>query len=332
MLELWDWSCLFIGLMRRKFVLFQISLLSSVGGPNLIEIIVFNLQKARDAHDVLDQHQKEEAEHPTEGENPDHFQPKATPRVQKMREQITHAEKTYSHDLASLLPILESASSTLRSAGDDALLGGIEWLVRVNGGRWSFKSSSEEAVIEEHKIQKNKVEEFRVALEEFRTTRRKELCEPFERFFDKDTGKMLPPSSTTTEGENGEKNDLAFSPASLFLCFTATTNLIWYSEALLKFLEGLEELEGKRGRNKLWWPTGLRKLGNHILGKGVVVVGGGVGNPEKVEPIGDEDTVVGEDEGGKKVEKENNVAKATTRDFSECRSSCSYPPIRMNDH
>ncbi|KAI5476687.1 hypothetical protein MNV49_007401 [Pseudohyphozyma bogoriensis] len=221
-------------------------------------------------------------EHDSLDEKPDKTWPapsgneKVTPRMHRLRSRIIQSEATHSHDLGSLLPILESASAPLRTAGDDALLGAMTWLAETNKARWHKVDAKK--VEEDYQVQKKRIDVLETALEEYRATGRQKLYEPFKDRFD-EKGELLPV-------ENGEQ--LNFSPSSLFLCFTASHQLVKYAEGLLSFLRTLSELEHKRRVNKVWWSTGLRKVGHLVRGKkGAGVTPGEAINPSEVEVVGD---------------------------------------------
>ncbi|KAK4702249.1 hypothetical protein P7C70_g3975, partial [Phenoliferia sp. Uapishka_3] len=205
-------------------------------------------------------------------------------RMDRARRRALEAEAKHSHNLGSLLPILESTSSALRTACDDALLSAMTWLTNTNSTRWMGRPTPN-AVEEAYQAQHTRIALLESLLAEFRTDGRAQLCGRFRDRFD-ENGELTRTSNETS---------LPFSPASLFMCLAASSNFIWYAEALLAFVKHLHELEDKRRVNKVWFPTGVRKIG-HLLRGGRPFGEAANGNPEKIEQVGsDEDTLHGEE-------------------------------------
>ncbi|KAM0749035.1 hypothetical protein T439DRAFT_327526 [Meredithblackwellia eburnea MCA 4105] len=239
-------------------------------------------------------------------ETPQEGKPRAVEhRMDRIRRLGREAETTHSHGLANLLPILQRTSSPLRTACDEALLATMEWLTDTNSNRW-IGHPNPEAVEAAFQAQAQRIVKLEEALINFRTSGRSELCAPFKDFFDAITGELIedPSRSEHTPAR------LSFSPASLFLCFAASSNLIWYAEALIKFEKHIHDLEGKRRVNKLWFPTGMRKIGKILKGGRSAGVAAGEspnGNPDEVESVGATDD---HDEEVKKVEEQKDVKDA----------------------
>ncbi|KAL8292941.1 hypothetical protein RQP46_000635 [Phenoliferia psychrophenolica] len=82
------------------------------------------------------------------------------------------------------------------------------------------------------------------------------------------------------------KQEYPLSPRSLFICLAASANLIWFADAVLELAKVCVELEGRRTTYRLWWPTGVRKIGNLLKGRteGSSFSGDAPsGDPEEVE-------------------------------------------------
>ncbi|KAM0786792.1 hypothetical protein ACM66B_002226 [Microbotryomycetes sp. NB124-2] len=177
----------------------------------------------------------------------------ATVRMQRLRDRMRHAEKSHRHTLQDLLPVLDSSSQELRQAIEAALSGAMEWLTRTNDGRWLGKKPSNEEVESRYQMQKLRVERAAAELAIYREHKRKEVCEPFRHFF----------------GPNGAlqvDKQTPMSPDSLFVVLSATDNLVQYGIAMCDLLVALLTIEDTRRVNKVWWPTGLRKIGNLLRG------------------------------------------------------------------
>ncbi|GAA6023484.1 hypothetical protein JCM10207_006212 [Rhodosporidiobolus poonsookiae] len=235
---------------------------------------------------------------------------KETTRMRTAREKLSLAEHTNKHDLASLLPLLDSTTSDLRSAADAALEGAMGWLIVQNEARWSGvlprRMRRDPALIEqEEHEQHERVEALEAAIKAYRAEGRHALVEPFRAFFDHRTGELLPSS-------HGR-----FGPGSIFAVLAASDNLVVFCEAVLGFAKKVDGLSSRRTIKKLWWPTGLRKIGKLVKGgKADKAVADGA-NPDKVEEVGaaeDEDsdgeqTVVGSEAGGEKAGKKEKKGK-----------------------
>lgn len=64
-----------------------------------------------------------------------------------------------------------------------------------------------------------------------------------------------------------------------------------YAQTMLDFTSKLSSLESRRRKNKVWWPTGLRKIGkllNETKGSASKLSGDNE-NPDRVTPIGEEE-------------------------------------------
>ncbi|GAA6063210.1 hypothetical protein JCM10212_006843 [Sporobolomyces blumeae] len=202
-----------------------------------------------------------------------------TSRMRRFRRRFDAVEAKYRHDLPSLLPVFESASLDLRTACDDALLASMTWLTSQNHARWKGQPKADK-VEAERSEQRARVAKLESELERYRREKRHELLEPFADFFDPKTGRLRSEAS----------DSLAFSPNTLLTLMAASDNFLCYADALLDLVRRVAELQDRRTRNKLWFPTKIRKIGNLLKG------GHGQGNtfagdrddPEEIE-VEDED-------------------------------------------
>ncbi|BGP43100.1 hypothetical protein JCM10449v2_007124 [Rhodotorula kratochvilovae] len=228
---------------------------------------------------------------------------KETARMQRMRERLGGAERVNKHDLESLLPIFASASHDLRETGDATLSSTMDWLLAQNDSRWRWLSRDKPQEAERLTALQAQVARLEAELKIYRAERRDAIVEPFRDFFDAETGRLRP---FTERG-----HDRLFAPGSLFTVLAASDNLITYSLAVLAFAKQLAALAEKRRENNLWFPTGVRKIGKLIVGgKSTTTALPDGENPDRIEPIGDEED---EDEehpilkgkkGGKKAKRE----------------------------
>ncbi|KAK4057506.1 hypothetical protein OIO90_001575 [Microbotryomycetes sp. JL221] len=178
-----------------------------------------------------------------------------TPRMNRMNERMKQAEESQRHTLADLLPILDESSRPMRTAIEEALIGAMDWLIETNNKRWIGKKPTSDQVEQTFQEQKQRVVKAAVEHGNYRDHRRQRVCEPFRAVFGAD-GKLLP----------SQNRQAQFSPGSLLVALNATDTLELYAASMVELLEALLELEDNRRTNKIWWPTGLRKIGNLLRG------------------------------------------------------------------
>ncbi|GAA6043841.1 hypothetical protein JCM8097_007230 [Rhodosporidiobolus ruineniae] len=241
-----------------------------------------------------------------------------TARMRQARSRLTHAELANGHDLASLLPILDTASASVREAGDRALESSMRWLVQQNAARWDglfptrWKTSPDADPRNEER-DREQIAALEAELKTYRSEGRQAIVEPFRDFFDPKTGKLR--VQHPRDAPSSTKDSPTFAPGSLFTLLSASDNLVVYLEAVLAFVKRVDDLRAKRTRNKLWFPTGVRKIGKLLKGgKGTNKVMGDGENPDTVEEVGDEsddESTLADAESGA-VEKEKKGKKGKT--------------------
>jgi hypothetical protein len=124
------------------------------------------------------------------------FNPAAHSRFAKRRALVRAREARHGHDLDALVPILADASAPLRKAAEDGVKALREWFRGCNERRWRsfFGGKTTQAELDERQ---RVLCEVRDALGTMLREWRKEgggrvrLIKPFERFFDKETGRLL---------------------------------------------------------------------------------------------------------------------------------------------
>ncbi|KAK4052703.1 hypothetical protein OIV83_001990 [Microbotryomycetes sp. JL201] len=192
----------------------------------------------------------ESADKPSKQATPRKGRP--TARMQRLRDRMQSAEDTHRHTLQDLLPVLDSSSQPMRQAIDTALSGAMAWLTDTNDARWIGKKPSHEETESRYRAQKDRVAVAAAELATYCEHKRKQVCEPFSRFFDSDGSLSF------------HKGTL--SPDSLLTVLSATDSLVQYGTAMCELLDVLLAIEDSRRVNKVWWPTGLRKIGNLLRG------------------------------------------------------------------
>jgi hypothetical protein len=107
---------------------------------------------------------------------------------------VSEREALHNHTLDDLLPILQEASAPLHAAAETGVLALRLWLASCNIGRWaSFVRKRSDEEVEKARAELNKArDDLQDALKAWRsgTEGRVKLIAPFERFFDKQTGRL----------------------------------------------------------------------------------------------------------------------------------------------
>ncbi|EJU01649.1 hypothetical protein DACRYDRAFT_116734 [Dacryopinax primogenitus] len=226
--------------------------------------------------------------------------PLSAARFDALRAKVMRREKDHGHDLDNLVPLLLDASGELLAACERALKGRIDWLTYVNSTRWRGSKSlkEEEAMYDSGKLE---AEAVRTALAGLRSDTRMRILEPFERFFDPATGELLPELKRSA-------SERMFATHSLFLCFVFGTTLKAYAEILLDFTDATLELQRKRMRNRIWFPSGFGRIGRRIFARqGTEGTGLEIGVSPVVASTEEEDT----------TEEVNSVADTEEEDEDE---------------
>ncbi|SCV69224.1 BQ2448_2244 [Microbotryum intermedium] len=194
---------------------------------------------------------------------------KETPHLTQLRSHISAAEDMHAHSIGILLPLFAEASDPLLAATDGALLGAMTWLSTGNISRWKRLKSDQVAA--DFEAQRERVAALERALEEYRTTRRLQIFAPFEALFDPETERL--------------RSGLKFSPISLMQVLSASDSLVGYATTVFNLVVRLSELENKRRVNKLWMPTGLRKIGKLAFSRHVSQTDGVTGDGESPDQV-----------------------------------------------
>lgn len=220
------------------------------------------------------------------GSEAEAYENRIVDRIYKIRDKMNEKEKGGSHTIEQLLPILERSSSRLRTACQSGLEGGIEWLEWTNTHRWhrGKKAYPKDETVEEGLLKrKAAIVEIQDALEQYRTVEHIKLLEPFRSLFDPETGDFI------NNADNMSDTDaFKLSSRSLFTSFVFVTNLISYSTTLINFLQTMLEVEARSPKNKIQWPSALRKIAKVAMSRG-----GSAINPLE---IGTQDVEAGRDD------------------------------------
>ncbi|KAJ7083884.1 hypothetical protein C8R44DRAFT_862351 [Mycena epipterygia] len=186
-------------------------------------------------------------------------------RFARRRRLIREREAQHGHDLDTLVPILASASAPLRAASEDAAATLRAWFVDCNQRRWTgllwrvTGKQGDKAEVERVEGRQRGLVEARDklegALKAFREGERARLIRPYERFFDKETGRLV---------EGGK----VFALRSLFMCFVFCDTLDVFAARLHRVLTLVTELDKKRPGVRVWMPSGFGKIGRKVFSRG----------------------------------------------------------------
>ncbi|KIM39011.1 hypothetical protein M413DRAFT_447369 [Hebeloma cylindrosporum] len=171
-------------------------------------------------------------------------------RYQSIHQTVKQRELQQGHDIDTLLPVLASASTNLRSASEDTLTCITVWLQECSSHRWSalFSRRQAEQIADRQRKLNQELRKVRDALEEFRTVERVKLIKPYEKFFDSKTKKLL-------------KHDDVFTSRSLYICFVFIDTLDAFAERMVKFLKVVIAIDAQRPQTKIWFPGRIAKAG-----------------------------------------------------------------------
>ncbi|KAJ7159565.1 hypothetical protein C8R46DRAFT_956786 [Mycena filopes] len=240
-------------------------------------------------------------------------------RFARRRRNVIAREARHGHTLDQLVPILASASAPLRTAAADALVSVQNWFREANSGRWGtvVRGRNEGQVKERRAALEGAREALRRALGEFRAVEggRGRLVGPYERFFDKGTGRLLVGAGAGKKGED------MFAVRSLFVCFVFCDALDAFAARLLRLIGIVAELDLQREQPRFWFPLGLGSIGHKLLSKEDVGVG-----PQPLAMGTATDPTQFEDETAETVDGEDGEAEEKGEDKERPRNPDALPP------
>ncbi|KAK1223613.1 hypothetical protein PQX77_013510 [Marasmius sp. AFHP31] len=156
-------------------------------------------------------------------------------------------EEQYNVRLVDILPLLEQSTAALRRACVEGVECTRKNLENINKHRWNRNASLDESLAKELDV---RIEHLRRELTTFKTSDRMMLLEPFKPLL----------SDEILSSSEGRSLPLR----NLFISYVFGSNLIAMSESTLTLMETVQRTMAKRGRNRLWAPKGLRKLGSFV--------------------------------------------------------------------
>ena len=171
---------------RAAYVFFFLLVLHGINIPNRG---LHSFQVLVNQVNIADGEEEKRAESLSRGDTT----PGIANRYQILMRKIRERENQHGHDLDSLITILASSSVDLRSACNNGVTCVADWFQECNSRRWATYFAKPDAgkFKERHDNLVNQLNELQVALEEFRSVHRTKLVQPYERFFDPQTKRLL---------------------------------------------------------------------------------------------------------------------------------------------
>ena len=193
-------------------------------------------------------------------------------RYQTLMRNIREREIQHGHDFDSLIPILASSSADLRRACENGVTCVMDWFQNCNSRRLTtYFSKPDNSVIQErHDKLVDELNELQAALEEFRSVHRSKLVQPYERFFDPETKRLL--KNPDEKKMFASRFVLCYRGVSwlnllirsLFTCFVFLDTLDAFAEHLLEVLKMVVDIDTRRPKPKIWFPGRLDKVKDNI--------------------------------------------------------------------
>lgn len=168
-----------------------------------------------------------------------------THRLLHVRGHVTALEIAQHTHITEMIPIVYNATAELRKALSKAVEETAATVRDVNGRR--YKSIKHEPLDKLYAAR----DTLKTSLASYRESGRKAIVQPLADAVDAASGRMLDSHGRPT---------VSFRP--LFVCFVLESNLCWTADSVLSLMDILIKMMEERKRNRLWAPTGLRKIVN----------------------------------------------------------------------
>ncbi|KAF8608867.1 hypothetical protein BDV93DRAFT_465925 [Ceratobasidium sp. AG-I] len=168
-----------------------------------------------------------------------------THRLLHVRGHVTALEIAQHTHITEMIPIVYSATADLRKALSKAVEETAATVRDLNRRR--YKSVKQEPLDKLYAAR----DALKTSLASYRDSGRTAIVQPLADAVDAASGRMLDSHGRPT---------VSFRP--LFICFVLESNLCWTADSVLRLMDTLIKMMEERKRNRLWAPTGLRKIGN----------------------------------------------------------------------
>lgn len=184
-----------------------------------------------------------------------------THQLLRYRKLARTAERENHVELKTLLAILEEAARPPLEAADKSLDTMATWFEESCNRKRSYRHD------EWVRKLKESADSLETSLKVFVEQERFQLIRPYMHLFKK-RGTI---DSDTIDQYIPAENRAAFRKGArpLYTTFVFAANLCIFAEGLIQLNREVHKLASKRPKNRLWFPSGLRKLGNVLVSKAV---------------------------------------------------------------
>lgn len=189
-----------------------------------------------------------------------------THHLMRLRKLFRAAEVEQQVGLEALVPVMVEAAQDTMDASEKCLDAIAHWFGETNKHRY-FQQPTAEQYRAALDALRSAADELAISLDAFTNSNRLRLIEPYVRHF----RSISPDGAHHLDAEGARAFRLGARP--LFYCMVFCANLQNFAASVEKTTREVHALAEKRPSNKVWWPTGLRKLGK-VLSNRKTNVGG----------------------------------------------------------
>lgn len=185
-----------------------------------------------------------------------------THQLLRYRKMILSAERKNHVELKTVLAILEEAARPPLEAADNSLSTMAAWFEESANRKRTYRHDEWVSKL------KASIDSLEASCKVFVEQERFQLIRPYMHLFKKHEGGSFQ-SEKELEQYIPAENRAAFRRGArpLYTSLVFAANLCVFTEGLIQLNRSVYELASKRPKNRLWFPTGLRKIGNILVSK-----------------------------------------------------------------
>ena len=181
-------------------------------------------------------------------------------QILRARQKIRQAEQEQQTELTTIQPILAAAATPVFDACAESINSMADWLERTNNSRWAMRKADSSAESEALERVEEAARRLREEHTRFMDKERLKIIAPFEKHFKVDKEGMF-------QLEDESQRAFRSSSRPLFMCMVWVVSLSRVANHLAESAETFRDLAAKRQHNRIWFPKGLRKIGNIVMSK-----------------------------------------------------------------